>query len=138
MALTGNKYTGADLALSVAGTAIEQAVVKSVTISESKDVHDATGGGGGAKEFLGGEQSATLAVDLWASDNDADVRDHFDLTDDDGVAVVVYPKGNTSGNVSISFSVIWTSIEEGVEKNSVVPMRANAQISGAITRSTVA
>jgi len=138
MALTGNKYTGADLALSVAGTTLEQAVVKSVTISESKDVHDATGGGGGPKEFLGGEQSATLAIDLWASDDDSDVRDHFDLSDDDGVAVVVYPKGNSSGNVSISFSAIWTSIEDGVEKNSVVPLRVNGQVTGAITRSTVA
>ncbi len=138
MALTGNEYTGADLAVSIGGTALEQAVVKSVTISESKDVHDATGGGGGAKEFLGGEQSATLAIDLWSSDDDTDVRGHFDLSADDGVAVVVYPKGNTSGNISISFAAIWTSIEEGVEKNSVVPLRVNGQISGAITRDTVA
>ena len=108
MALTGNKYSGADLAISVAGTALEQAVVKSVTISESKEVHDATGGGGGSKEFIGGEQSATLAVDLWSSDDDSDVRDHFALTDDDGVAVIVYPKGNTSGQISISFSALWT------------------------------
>ncbi|HEX9595748.1 MAG TPA: hypothetical protein VF982_02620 [Anaerolineales bacterium] len=137
MALSGNKYTGADLALSVGGTAVEQAVLRSVTISESKDVHDATGGGGGAKEFLGGEQSGTVAIDLWSSDDDADVRDLFDLGDDDGAAVVVYPKGNSSGQISISFSAIWTSVEEGVEKNSVVPLRVNGQISGAITRSTV-
>ena len=137
MALTGNKYTGALLAVSVAGTALEQAIVKAVTISESKDVHDSTGGGGGSKEFLGGEQSATLSLDLWASDKDADVRTKFDLTDDDGVAIIVYPKGNTSGQIKISFSTIWTSIEEGVEKNSVVPLRVNGQISGAITRATV-
>jgi hypothetical protein len=137
MALTGNKYTGADLALSVGGSAVEQAVVRSVSISESKDVHDTTGAGGGPKEFLGGEQSGTLSVDLWSSDKDADVRDLFDLTDDDGVAVIVYPKGNSSGEISISFSAIWTGIEEGVEKNSVVPLRVNGQISGAITRATV-
>ena len=137
MALTGNKYTGADLALSVGGSTVEQAVVRSVSISESKDVHDATGGGGGPKEFIGGEQSGTVSVDLWSSDKDADVRNLFDLTDDDGVAVIVYPKGNSSGQISISFSAIWTGIEEGVEKNSVVPLRVNGQISGAITRATV-
>ena len=137
MALTGNKYTGANLALTVGGTSVDQAVIKSVTSNESKDVHDATGGGGGAKEFLGGEQSATVAIDLWSSDKDADVRNLFDLSDDDGVAVVVYPKGNSSGNISISFSAIWTSIEEGVEKNSVVPLRVNGQVTGAITRDTL-
>ncbi len=137
MALTGNKYVGANLALSLGGTTVEQAVVKSASINESKDVHDSTGAGGGSKTFLGGEQSGTFSVDLWSSDKDSDVRDLVDLTDDDGVAVIVYPNGNTSGQISISFSVIWTGIQEVIEKNSVVGLSASAQITGAITRATV-
>lgn len=137
MALTGNKYVGANLALSLGGTVVEQAVVKSASISESKDVHDSSGAGGGAKTFLGGEQASTFACDLWSSDKDADVRDLIDLTDDDGVAVIVYPNGNTTGQISLSFSVIWTGIQEVIEKNSVVGLSATAQVTGAITRATV-
>lgn len=137
MALTGNKYVGANLAMSLGGSMIEQAVVKSFSLSESKDVHDSSGGGGGAKEFLGGEQAGTLALDLWSSDKDADVRDLIDMTDDDGVAFIGYPNGNTTGQISISCSVIWTGIQEVIEKNTVVGLSVTGQISGAIVRATV-
>lgn len=137
MALTGNKYVGANIALSLGGSVLEQAVVKSFSLSESKDVHDSTGAGGGSKVFLGGEQAATFSCDLWSSDKDSDVRDLIDLTDDDGVAVIGYPNGNTTGQISLTFSVIWTGIQEVIEKNSVVGLSATAQISGAIVRATV-
>lgn len=136
MAISGNKYVGADLAVSLGGSLVEQAVVKSASISESKDVHDSSGAGGGAKTFLGGEQAATLALDLWSTDDDSDVRDLIDLTDDDGVAVIVYPNGNTTGQIVLTFSVIWTGIQEVIEKNAVVGISVTGQISGAIVRST--
>jgi hypothetical protein len=137
MALAGNVYTGANLALSIAAVAFEQAALRSITINESKDSLDKTGGGGGPKTYIGGEQDGTMTIEMWSSDTDADVRTKFDLTDDDGVAVIVYPNGNTNGEPRISCSVIWTGITEGIEKNSVVPITATAQITGAITRDTV-
>lgn len=126
------KYTGANLRVSVGGSLLGQTYTKSVTINESKDVHDSTGAGGGSKTFLGGEQSGTVSMDVWGDTVDTNVRDLFDLTDDDGVAVIVYPNG--TGNVSISFSALWTAINEAVDKNGVVSHTVNGQITGAITR----
>jgi hypothetical protein len=137
MALSGEVYSGAALAISWNANVLEQEVVRSLTINESKDVHDSTGGGGGSKTYLGGEQDATCTLELWSSDDDADVRDLFSLANDAGVAVIVYPKGNTTGEIQIDFTAIVTGITEGIEKNSVVPLTVTAQITGSISRQTV-
>ena len=137
MALSGIKYTGQNLSVSLAGAVLEQELVKSCTIAESKDVHDSTGGGGGAKTFLGGETTATFSLEIWDSTKLADAITKIDLTDDDGVAVIVYPNGNTSGMQKRSFSVVWTGLTQGVEKNGVVPLSISGQISGAITDALV-
>lgn len=137
MAITGSKFTGADFAVSLGGTVVEQTLLRDATLNQSKDVHDSTGGGGGAKEFIGGETSGSFSLTLWNSTKAADLLTLVDVTDDDGIAIIYYPKGNSASQISESFTGIFTSMDRGTEKNSVAPVTLNFQISGAITRGTV-
>jgi len=137
MALAGEVYKGASLAVSIGGTLIEQALVREVRIRESKDMLDKTGGGGGPKTFIGGERGATCSMTFWNSSKDSDLIDDISFTDDDGVAIIIYPRGNTAGEKTISFTALPTDRDTGEEKNSVSPVTVSWQISGAITRSTV-
>ncbi len=131
------KYTGKDLAVSIGGSVIAQTYMKSFTLTESRDVPDSTGGGGGPKENIGGERGASWSMELWNSDADADIRDLISLARTTTVAMIVYPKGVTSTETRKSFNAWENAITEGNEKNTVSPMTVGGTVNGAIIRDTV-
>lgn len=139
MALSGQKFTGKNLSVSIGGTVVDQSVVRSAEIDEAQDMLDSTGAGGGSKTYLPGETGRTATFEFWLSSLNSDLYDLFAATNagDTGEAYILYPRGNSSGEQSITFYGFASNKRRGIEKNSVVPLTVTVTITGDVTEAVI-
>lgn len=138
MAFTHGKNTEFGLGTSgTPGTATDiSTYIDNVDLPESIETADTTTYGTDTKTFIIGLNEASLSISgKWDPTIDAHLAG---IKFVDNVAFEYYPEGNTSGKVKYSGVCVMTNYSKSSPVGDVTSFTADFQVSGSVTRATVA
>lgn len=138
MPLTGERFDSINLMISWGGTTINEELCRSFSWTVARDMHDMTGGGESARRKFGGRRDYTGTLELYKSDADADDLTVFDETQSAVAALVVYPNGDSSGEMTRSGNAWITNISEtNPIGEDMAVLSISIDFDGAVTKGTV-
>lgn len=123
-----DQFTGKNLAITIEGDAVPCPQSFEVNGSHNFVDYYCVGTAGKQTIFDGTSWNASCTF-FPESDEDEELLDFNNTT---AVAIIVYPDGNTSGNIKITFSA-YTSVGLNVQRGSVASATVNFAIDGAVT-----
>jgi len=136
MAMTGEKFTGENLAITWDSDDIEGTQIVSAEIRITRPSYEQTGASDDAAGKKPGKPDYTLRFEFRKSTRDADDWTTFDETEA-AKAFTIYPNGNTAGEPTRTGNAFVIGATEGISYNGVTPFTVECDVDGAITRGSV-
>lgn len=126
-------HTGSEGVVKVAGSTIAE--LRNWSISEVADMLEDTSMGDTAKTFKSSLTSGTGSLDCWWDETDTNGQEA--MTVGASVALVLYPEGDTGGDVTITVTALISERSISAAHDGIVEGTFAFQCTGAITYSTV-
>ena len=126
-------HKGSEGVVKLSGNTIAE--VRNWSIDEVADVLEDTSMGDTAKTFVSSLTSATGSMDCWWDETDTNGQEA--MTIGASVALVLYPEGDSAGDVTITVSAIITERSISAAHDGLIEQTFAFQCTGAVTYSTV-
>lgn len=132
--MTGVKYTGKDLELTVGSTAIPCANIRSVNVDEKLGLADTTGACDAFMTYLTMRRDVDVSIELLDSTDPTEVYNLFGGLSD---TVIIYPQGNHAGKPKLTGTLVITGRSRPIKYTDAVLVNVTGKASGGFTAGTV-